>query len=419
MRELQSTILQERCLTDTLPNGLTVYVVPKPGYHKAVAMVASRFGGQDTRFWVGERVRNVPVGTAHFLKHSLFEPPQGSVLPTFSVDGASVDGFTTCDMTGIYLSCSDHFERHLNAMLHFVTHPSFTDDSVLKGQDIIAREIQMKQDLPLRQAHRNLIQELYPNHSVRNSVVGDVDSISHITPELLTLCHKSFYHPSNLVLCVTGDVDPNAVLRAAAAIPSREVPRITREHGEESAEGDVVPELECRMDVSSTVFSMGFKAPPAPGLREQLVGELASALLVGASSPLYLKLYRQGLLNQTFRTRFSSGADYAYFEFLGESEEPSAVAEEILNEAIRIAWTGATSDRFERIKKASYGNRVKALNSMKCICQCVAEAHFQQEFYFDFPRLYDSVSIQEVKELIQETITGERCTLSVVRPKGV
>ncbi len=419
MRELQNTILHERCFVDTLTNGMTVYVVPKPGYHKKFAMVASRFGGNDTRFTVGNRVRIAPAGTAHFLKHCLFETPGGSVLPQFTVDGAAVDAFTTSDMTGFCLSCADHFEQHLNAMLQFVTNPSFNDENVRKAQEIISREIQMKQDMPGRQAHRNLIQELYQCHSVRTSVIGDVKSISHITPELLELCHKCFYHPSNLVLCVCGDVDARAVAKAAAAIPNWDLNPITRDYGEEEPETVGLQETECQMDVSSAVFSLGFKAPPGAGLKDRLTGELAAALLIGPSSPLYLKLYRQGLVNSTFQSRFCSGTEYAYFEFLGESAEPSVITEEILGEAIRIAWTGSDPALFERIKKASYGTRVKSLNSMKCICARMAAAHFRGEFYFDFPALYDQISIHEVKELIQESITGERCTLSMVRPKGV
>lgn len=419
MKEQQYTLLQERCFVETLPNGLTVYVVPKPGYHKTFAMLASRFGGIDTRFFVGHRVRNAPVGTAHFLKHSLFDTPEGSVLPQFSVGGAVVDGFTTDDMTGFFFTCTEHFERHLNTLLRFVLNPTFTEKGVLKEQEIIAREIRMKEDLPDRQAHRNLMRELYQIHPIRHGVIGDEKSISHITPELLEVCHKYFYHPSNLVLCVAGDVDPRVVVQAAAGVPDWELSRLERDYGEEETELAQVPETECRMDVSSTVFSLGFKAPAVTGLREELIGELAAALLSGPSSPLYVKLYRQGILNQTFRAKYCSGTGYAHFEFSGESSNPAAVTEEILGEAIRIVWTGTESAQFDRIRKASYGRRVKAFNSMQYICTHIASAHFNGESYFEFPDLYEQISIHDVKELIQESITGERCTLSVVRPKGV
>lgn len=419
MREQQYTLLQERCFTDTLPNGMTVYVVPKPGYHKKFAMLASRFGGIDTRFSVGNRVRNVPVGTAHFLKHSLFDTPDGPVLPLFAVNGAVVDSFTTDDMTGFYFTCTEHFEQHLNTLLRFVTNPTFTEESVLKEREIIAREIRMKEDLPGRQAHRNLMRELYQNHPIRHGVIGDEQSISHITPELLELCHKCFYHPSNLVLCVVGDVDPKMVVQAAAGAANWNVNQIERDYGEEEPELAEEPETECRMDMSSTVFTLGFKAPVLSGQRQKLVGELAATLLVGSSSPLYVKMYRQGILNQTFQTKYCSGAGYAHFEFFGESEAPSAVAEEILSEAIRIAWTGTDAVLFDRIRKASYGRRVKSFNSMKYICTNLALAHFNGETCFDFPALYEQISIHDVKELIQESITGERCTLSIVRPKGV
>ena len=40
----------ESVYRETLPNGLQVCVVPKPGYAKKYAFFATRYGGMDTRF---------------------------------------------------------------------------------------------------------------------------------------------------------------------------------------------------------------------------------------------------------------------------------------------------------------------------------------------------------------------------------
>ena len=55
MKELEFPRIGERCYYDTLPNGLPVYVLPKPGFSKSFAFFAVHYGGNDTHFRVGER----------------------------------------------------------------------------------------------------------------------------------------------------------------------------------------------------------------------------------------------------------------------------------------------------------------------------------------------------------------------------
>ena len=53
-----------------------------------------------------------------------------------------------------------------------------------------------------------------------------------------------------------------------------------------------------------TNFLAGFKCPPQHGgeaqMRNNLIGELACDILMGESSPLYARLYSQGLINDSF-----------------------------------------------------------------------------------------------------------------------
>ncbi len=67
--------LGERCYFLTLPNGLAVRVLPKPGFAEKFAFLGTNFGSDDMCFtWNGER-HTVPDGTAHFLEHRMFSLP--------------------------------------------------------------------------------------------------------------------------------------------------------------------------------------------------------------------------------------------------------------------------------------------------------------------------------------------------------
>ena len=100
MKELEFSRIGERCYYDTLPNGLPVYVLPKPGFSKSFAFFAVHYGGNDTHFRAGERWRQTPAGVAHYLEHKMFDMPEGNALQVMSERGASVNAFTSADMTG-------------------------------------------------------------------------------------------------------------------------------------------------------------------------------------------------------------------------------------------------------------------------------------------------------------------------------
>lgn len=419
MKRFDYPRLGDRCYYDRLPNGLSVYVVPKPGFSKAYAFFATHYGGNDQRFAVNGRWRNTPAGVAHYLEHKMFDMPEGNALQLLSKRGASPNAFTSAEITGYYFSCTDQFEENLSTLLSFVTTPYFTGESVAKEQGIIASEIRMIEDNPDWQVYHNLMQALYVGHPVRDSVAGTTESIAGITPEVLAACHKAFYTPENMVLCVAGNVEPRQVLRLAASIvPSGGGPVPARDHGEPEPQEAGNQEIIREMEVASTSFLLGFKADPDGSLRRKLVGELAAELLAGESSPLYARLYQDGLIDKTFGVEFDASPETANLIFGGESDHPDAVAEAILNEGVRVAWHGLDDALFRRVKKAAYGSRVRALNSFEHTCIQLAYGHFYGYQYLEFADLYDQITRREVEEFLQETVAADRSALSVIRPKG-
>ena len=213
----------ETVYEETLENGLHVFVFPKPEFGKCYAFFATRYGGMDTRFQLDGQWLDTPMGIAHYLEHKMFDTPDGgNALQTLSATGASPNAFTSTAITGYHFECTDQFWENLKTLLTFVSVPYFTKESVEKEQGIIGQEIRMIEDQPGWQAYHLLLEAMYQHHPVRNSVAGSVESISHITAETLYHCHEAFYTPSNMVLCVAGNVDPEMVCQMARDILPQE-----------------------------------------------------------------------------------------------------------------------------------------------------------------------------------------------------
>ena len=143
MRETFYERIGESCQREKLGNGLTVCVVPKPGYRRKYAFFAARYGGMDTRFRLDGAWRDTPAGIAHYLEHKMFDTKDGSAMQDLAKNGAEPNAFTASSLTGYYFDCTEHFEENLKILLRFVSTPYFTQESVEKERGIIGQEIRM------------------------------------------------------------------------------------------------------------------------------------------------------------------------------------------------------------------------------------------------------------------------------------
>ena len=412
----------ESVYRETLPNGLEICVVPKPGYAKKYAFFATRYGGMDTRFQLDGKWLDTPAGIAHYLEHKMFDTKEGNALQELAKNGAEPNAFTSNAMTGYYFDSTEHFEENLEILLSFVSIPYFTEESVAKEQGIIGQEIRMIEDNPDWQIYTRMMQALYQSSLARTSIAGTVESISHITAETLYDCHKAFYTPSNMILTVVGDVDPIHVADLARRILPREGGSIIpRDYGDEP-EAVALRETSRAMEVSSPQFLTGFKCRPAAEgedyLRLAVVGDMACDILLGESSPLYLRLYDQGLINTSFGGSFEMMPGVAYLYAGGDSKDARAVAAEIQREAERLVREGIDEDFYQRVRRASFGANLRGLNSFENIAVSLTEGYFHGYDPFRFPQVFDAVTREDVTAFLRDNLRPERMVLSEITPKA-
>ena len=411
----------EAVCRETLPNGLRINIVPKRDYAKSYAFFATRYGGMDTRFCLNGKWLDTPAGIAHYLEHKMFDTKEGNALQELAKNGAEPNAFTSNAITGYYFDSTTHFEENLEILLSFVSVPYFTEESVAKEQGIIGQEIRMIEDNPDCQIYSRMMKALYAASTARTSIAGTVESISHITAETLYDCHKAFYTPSNMVLTVVGNVDPVHVVDIARRILPREGgPAIPRDYGTEPAQ---VAEKETKlaMEVSCPQFLTGFKCTPAEDgegyMRQSLIGDMACDILLGDSSPLYLRLYDRGLINTSFGGAYEMMPGVAYLYAGGDSKDARAVTAEIQKEAKRLVEEGIDEDFYQRVRRASFGSNLRGLNSFENIAVSLSEGYFHGYDPFRFPQVFDTITKDDITAFLRENLTADRAVLSEIVPK--
>ena len=414
--------LGEKVYREVLSNGLTVAVVPRPGFTKKLCYFVTDFGAIHTEFTLDGKKWSVPAGIAHYLEHKMFDLPGRDVSAEFAALGAIPNAFTGYDVTAYYFSCTENFRECLDLLLEFVSTPYFTEEMVQKEQGIIGQEIDMNRDNPDTQIFEMLMENMYDHHPIRVPILGRRETIANITPENLTACHKAFYRPDNMLLCVVGDVDPEEVKAIAEKrLGNPELPPVERIRRWEEALTCATAYEEKTMDVAMPMFHLGFKCeswePGEEATRRELTAELAAEALFGESSPLYQQLYEAGLIDTSFGGGFETIDGMALFTASGDSNNPKAVTEAILARADQIVREGLDEADFLRMKRSALGRRIRSLDSFDATCYRICAYHFSGFDYFRFPAVYRDIQAADVCSFLKKSITRDNISLAVILPK--
>ncbi len=420
MTEKRFMALGETQFSATLPNGLRIYYYPKPGFSKTFAMLATNFGSVDESFTLDGKRYDTPTGVAHFLEHKMFEDEDGNALQKFAATGASPNAFTSHVMTAYHFSCTDRFEENLEILLRFVYTPYFTDENVEKEKGIIGQEIGMMDDTPGWQAMVGMFEGLYREHPVRRSIAGSVESIAKITKETLFTCHRAFYSPSNMVLAVVGNADFETICAMASKFSPAKSEKIGQRHYGSRRPAIARNEVSRRMAVSLPTFMLGIKDEPLAEkesrMRRGILGDIATTVLCGKTSPLYARLYEERLINASFDVEYNLFPQAACAVFGGESRDPGAVRDAVLDEAAALALHGVDEALFERVRNARYGMMVRALDEPDDFARMQVEAAFGCEEMLNFPAIFAELTARDVQDMLARWARPDRATLSVVEP---
>jgi len=421
MKLKKYSTISEDLWSGMLPCGLPVFVVPKRGFHKNYAFFATDYGGADRRFKLGGKWINTPEGVAHFLEHKMFDTEDGNALTLLSANGASPNAYTSTDITAYHFMCTDNFRENLETLLSFVSVPYFTQESVEKEQGIIGQEIAMIEDEPDYCLYYGLLRALFKHNPMRDPVAGTVESISRISAQTLYDCHKAFYHPSNMALCVAGNVDPREVFDIAERILPKEPAEVPeRDYGQPEGKTPQSQRVTASMEVSQTIFLAGCSSDPSARGRECLKTELISALaldiLAGHSSPLYIRLYSEGLISSDFSASYDSAVGTAYSMFGGESSDPDRVFDAVIKEINRLSDQGPDPAFFGRIKKAALGSHIRMLNSFDAICGGIVSGYFHGYDAFESTDVLDALTLDDMTEFYRKSLSPDNMAISIITP---
>ena len=264
----------------------------------------------------------------------------------------------------------------------------------------------------------NLLKGMFHTHPVRIDIAGTVESIAQIDANLLYKCYETFYNPSNMFICLVGNIDTDKTLKQIEnSIIDRKSVEITRGEFDEP-QTIVKPYVEQRLAVNTPMFCLGFKqkiATPYRRLKSKICIDLLLQIICGDASPLYASLMNEGLINDDFDSEYFNGNGYAAVIFEGESYDPERVTQEIKREINRLRVEGIDRKLFSAVKCGMYGDLVRRFNSVESLAMSLTECAMYDYSLFDEIKMLKAVSYDDVMKRF-DVFCDENAVLSVIKP---
>lgn len=395
--------VKEMIYRTRLSNGLTVALLPKKEFKEVYGSVTVQFGSIDTLVTgVDGGVKRYPTGIAHFLEHKLFEREDASdLMSAFTSLGADSNAFTSFTKTSYLFSATDHFLENLELLDELVTSAHFTEDSILREQDIIQQEREMYQDDPDSCLFFSTLANLYPGTPLATDIVGTEESISQINLTNLQENFTRFYKPVNMSLFLVGNFDVELVQGyfERKELKDLDVQEVVREKIVLQA---VKPTDSMRMEVSSPKLAIGVRGKrevaEADCYRHHILLKLLFAMMFGWTSDRFQKLYESGKIDASLSLEIEVTSRFHFVMLTMDTKEPVALSHQF-RKAIRnfTKDLDITEDHLDIIKREMFGEFFSSMNSLEFIATQY-DAFEHGETIFDLPKILQEITLEDVLE---------------------
>ncbi|SKR87680.1 peptidase M16 domain-containing protein [Mycobacteroides abscessus subsp. abscessus] len=255
----------------------------------------------------------------------------------------------------------------------------------------------------------NTLRAMYEKHPIRVDIAGSVESIYDITKDDLYLCYETFYHPSNMVLFVVGDVEPQYIVDIVEEHENlrdkTNQPKIERALIDEpkSVNQHVVSE---EMKLQSPKLMLGFKNQPLDESPEKYVQRdlemtFFYELIFGEETEFYQELLNDDLIDETFGYQFVLEPTYSFSIITSATNHPDQLKQLLIKQLKDNKGNLTDVEAFDLLKKQFIGEFISSLNSPEYIANQYAKLYFEGVSVFDMLNIVENITLESVNETSQ------------------
>ena len=368
---LAAPALQANPFEHKLANGLRVIVKEDRRAPTAVHMVWYRAGSIDET--------NGTTGVAHVLEHMMFKgTPKvgaGEFNRLVAAAGGRDNAFTSRDYTAYFQQVpKEKLEEMMALEADRMRHLTLSASEFAQEIKVVMEERRLRtDDQPQSLLFEAMNAAAFQSHPYRRPIIGWMNDLENMTAQDARDWYDRWYVPNNAYVVIVGDVDHQAVFRAAekhyGALKARPLPN---RKPQDEAPQNGVRRLNVKAPAELPVLIMSYKVPVIRDVEKDgdaYALEMLSAVLSGHSAARFsTSLVREQ------RLAVSAGADYdstargpGMFYLVGSPSEGKTVAEleaGLRAEIARVQNEGVTAEELDRAKSQLVAGEIYKLDSM-------------------------------------------------------
>ncbi len=290
-----------------LPNGIEVIVLQD----HSVPLVTIELGVKNGSYTEPPELN----GLSHLYEHMFFKANRAvaneeDYIKTIGQLGIAYNGSTREEVVNYYFTTtSPNIRTAMQFMRDSTRYPLFDAREFERERQVVIGEIDRNESNPYYYLNREMYARLFYKYPSRKAPLGNRQTVSTATTEMMRLIQGRYYVPNNSVLVVTGDVEASEVFRLVQEFfgdwPRREKDPFVEfplvEHPPlAKSEGAVITQ-----PVQNVIFSIGWHGPSiGKDNAATYAADVFSFILRQPNSHFQRALVDSGLVN---------GADLGYY----------------------------------------------------------------------------------------------------------
>jgi len=402
-------------------DGLTIYIWKNEYARNFYLSLNVKYGSIDTEFEVNKTKYQVPDGIAHFMEHIKFNVDKETTAnDLFDKLGSDINAFTTFRYTSYLVYGTNKLEDNLNNLLDYVYNPYFTREMIKKEKGIITSEINMGYDSPYNNLHFTFNKCLYHKEKFRNLITGEVADIKNIKLEDIKLIYNTFYHPKNMFLIVTGNVNPYEIEKIVNDnLDKKKIPnylnpiKIYEKEPKEVCKKTET--IKAKVEVEKAKIGLKIDKKAFKNIENVKLNIMLSAILssnFGETSDLKEELLEEGLITYLSWSRHVL-EEFIIIDITIESKFLDEAIKRILNKLDNL--TVSESD-LKRKMNASIANLVTYYEDVEQVNNLLQNYIIMYDKLIpNLKEIYESITLDEIKNIISKINTKEKTIVKMIK----
>jgi predicted Zn-dependent peptidase len=296
-----------------------------------------------------------------------------------------------------------------------------------KERDVVMEERRMRTDSsPTGRLVEQFLSVAYDGSPYHRPGIGYTSDLRHFSATDAAAFFKTHYVPSNMVVALVGDLDPDKtfalVEKYFGRIPSGPKPEeyITAQSPQTSERRVVL------QDPSQPFYLEGYQKPSYRDKDDAVYSMISSVMSEGRTSRLYRSLVRDQRIAVTAEGFAGFPGDkyrnlYAFYAVPAQGRSAGELGGAIHQEIEKLKRDGVTADELKMVKTRSKAELLRSLANNQGLAHNLAENQLK---YGDWRELFrridklDAVTNEDVKRVANEVFVESNRTVGILETRG-